>query len=45
MYIGAVVLLPKGYDEHPDAHYPVIYEEGHFSLRRAIGIYARRIRR
>jgi hypothetical protein len=33
MYIGAVVLLPKGYDEHPNAHYPVIYEENHFSLR------------
>lgn len=32
MYIGAIVLLPKGYDEHPDARYPVIYEQGHFSL-------------
>jgi hypothetical protein len=32
MYIGAVVLLPKGYDQHPDVRYPVIYEQGHFSL-------------
>ncbi|HEV2425446.1 MAG TPA: alpha/beta hydrolase-fold protein [Terriglobia bacterium] len=32
MYIGAVVLLPKGYDAHPDVRYPVIYEQGHFSL-------------
>ncbi len=32
MYIGAVVLLPKGYDAHPDVHYPAIYEQGHFSL-------------
>jgi len=32
MYIGAIVLLPKGYDEHQDVHYPVIYEQGHFSL-------------
>lgn len=32
MYIGAVVLLPKGYDAHPGARYPVIYEQGHFSL-------------
>lgn len=32
MYLGAVVLLPKGYDAHPDVHYPVIYEQGHFSL-------------
>ena len=32
MYLGAVVLLPRGYDEHPDAHYPVDYEQDHFSL-------------
>lgn len=33
MYIGATVLLPKGYDEHPNARYPVIYEQSHFNLR------------
>ncbi len=32
MYLGAVVLLPKGYDEHPDVQYPVDYEQDHFSL-------------
>jgi putative esterase len=37
MYIGAIVLLPKGYDEHPNARYPVIYEENHFSLRPPFG--------
>ncbi len=37
MYIGAIVLLPKEYDEHPDAHYPVIYVQGHFSLRNPLG--------
>jgi hypothetical protein len=37
MYVGAIVLLPKGYEEHPDAHYPVIYEQGHFSLRDPFG--------
>ncbi len=37
MYIGAIVLLPKGYDEHPAAHYPVIYEQSHFSLRNPLG--------
>ncbi len=37
MYIGAIVLLPKGYDEHPNVKYPVIYEEGHFSLRPPFG--------
>lgn len=30
MYLGAVVLLPEGFDEHPDAHYPVLYSQGHF---------------
>ncbi|HEX5435855.1 MAG TPA: alpha/beta hydrolase-fold protein [Gemmatimonadaceae bacterium] len=32
MYLGAVVLLPKGYDTHPDVRYPVDYEQDHFSL-------------
>ena len=30
MSIGANVLLPKGYDEHPDVRYPVHYIQGHF---------------
>ena len=30
MYLGAIVLLPDGFDEHPDAHYPVLYYQGHF---------------
>lgn len=37
MYIGATVLLPKGYDSHPTARYPVIYVQGHFSLKPAFG--------
>ena len=24
IYLGAIVLLPKGYDEHPNTHYPEI---------------------
>ncbi len=32
-YLGATVLLPKGYGEHPDVHYPVLYVQDHFSLR------------
>ena len=32
MYLGAVVLLPAGYDEHSDVRYPVDYEQDHFSL-------------
>ncbi len=30
-YIGAVVLVPDGFDEHPDAHYPLIVEQDHFA--------------
>ncbi len=33
IYLGATVLLPKGYDDHPDVFYPVNYHQGHFSLR------------
>ncbi|MDQ6926151.1 MAG: alpha/beta hydrolase-fold protein [Candidatus Eremiobacteraeota bacterium] len=33
IYLGAVVLLPKDYDAHPGVKYPVVYDEGHFSLR------------
>lgn len=32
IYLGAVVLLPKGYEEHPDVFYPVVYEQEHFKL-------------
>lgn len=30
VYIGAIVLLPEGFDEHPNAHYPLIVYQGHF---------------
>lgn len=30
MYLGAVVLLPHGFDEHPDARYPLLLNHGHF---------------
>ncbi len=30
MFLGANILLPKGYDEHPDVRYPVLYNQGHF---------------
>jgi Putative esterase len=33
IYLGASVLLPAGYDAHPNAHYPVIYEQSHFGVR------------
>ncbi len=35
MYIGANVLLPKGYDTEDAGPYPVMYMQGHFPGRRA----------
>ena len=32
IFIGAVVLLPKDYEEHPEVSYPTIYEHTHFHL-------------
>src|ERR1700722_1974395 len=37
MFLGATVLLPQGYDEHPNVHYPVLYEQGHFTLAAPMG--------
>ena len=28
VYLGATVILPKGYDQHPEIHYPVVYAQG-----------------
>jgi hypothetical protein len=30
MFLGAHVLLPEGFDAHPDAHYPLVIFHGHF---------------
>jgi len=37
MYLGATVLLPRGYDSNPDVKYPVVYQQGHFNLRPPFG--------
>lgn len=37
MFVGATVLLPRGFHDEPDAHYPVIYQQGHFSSRAPYG--------
>ena len=37
MYLGATILLPKGYDDNPGIYYPVDYVQGHFSLRAPYG--------
>lgn len=31
MYLGAWILLPDGFDEHPNAHYPLLVWQDHFS--------------
>ncbi len=36
IYLGATVLLPRGYDSDT-THYPVLYDQGHFSLRPPLG--------
>ena len=30
IFLGAIVILPEGFDEHPDARYPAAYNHGHF---------------
>ena len=30
MHLGAVLLLPEGFDDHPDARYPLMINHGHF---------------
>jgi len=30
MYLGAHILIPHGFDEHPEARYPLVINHGHF---------------
>ncbi len=30
MFLGANILVPEGFDTHPEAHYPLAVNEGHF---------------
>jgi hypothetical protein len=30
MHLGAIVLLPSGFESHPNAHYPLVVHHGHF---------------
>jgi hypothetical protein len=30
MYLGAIVVVPAGFEEHPNAHYPLLIDQGHF---------------
>ena len=31
LHLGAAILLPQGFDEHPEARYPLVIMHGHFS--------------
>jgi enterochelin esterase-like enzyme len=35
--LGAIVVLPEGFDQHPDARYPVAYSQGHFPTTFNVG--------
>ncbi|MEO7083263.1 MAG: hypothetical protein ABI442_17370 [Gemmatimonadaceae bacterium] len=37
MYIGATVLLPKGFDEETNRRYAAVYSQGHFGLGAPFG--------
>ena len=30
MYLGAIVVMPEGWASHPNAHYPLLLDHGHF---------------
>jgi hypothetical protein len=30
VYLGAHILLPEGFEQHPDARYPIVIDHGHF---------------
>jgi hypothetical protein len=30
MYLGAIIVIPEGWASHPDAHYPLLLNHGHF---------------
>jgi hypothetical protein len=38
IYLGATVLLPKGYEESGELRYPVVYLQGHFDLNAPFGL-------
>jgi hypothetical protein len=40
IFLGATLLLPKGYATHPNLRYPAVYLQGHFSLEAPFGFDA-----
>lgn len=42
IYLGATILLPRGYADNSDIYYPVNYIQGHFSLRAPFGFQDRK---
>ena len=42
IFLGATVLLPRGYEENPTTLYPTVYVQGHFSLEPPFGFTTER---
>jgi hypothetical protein len=38
MHLEAIVLLPEGFDEHPEARYPLLINHGHHSRQWRVGV-------
>ncbi len=43
VYLGATLLLPKGFDQNPNQKYPAIYIQGHFGLNPPFGFTTRTV--
>jgi hypothetical protein len=37
VFLGATILLPRGYETHKDVSYPTVYCQGHFNLQPPLG--------
>ena len=37
MFVGATVLLPRGFADEPEARYPIVFTQGHFSSGSPMG--------
>lgn len=43
VYLGATLLLPKGFDQNPNQKYPAIYIQGHFGLNAPFGFTTQQV--
>ena len=43
VYLGATLLLPKGFNQNPSQQYPAIYIQGHFGLNAPFGFTTQQV--